>query len=177
MATNNSCGFPSLFYMARRSRCNTMKDKGPKHRSPNRNTRFHTTRNWLPFRRNPNQGSLSIITVSGSICRISTVDNDYRRHGCYGRSSSMYRVSMGISRNGVFKMFPSRLGACPTTSYIDPFGQARALFAFDILDISVAAAAAANAVFLLFVPVFPVVILFDTILLISCCQFEVGLTR
>jgi hypothetical protein len=84
---------------------------------------------------------------------------------------------MGISRNGVFKMFPNKLGACPATSHIDPFGQARAFFAFDILDISVAAAAAANAVLLLFVPVLPVVILFDTVLLVSCGQFEVRLSR
>jgi hypothetical protein len=29
MPTNNGCGLPSLFYMAHRSRCNTMKDKAP----------------------------------------------------------------------------------------------------------------------------------------------------
>lgn len=67
------------------------------------------------------------------------------------------------------------LGAGPATSNIYPLGQTAAFFAFDIHNVGITAAAAAHAILLGRVPVFPVVVLLEPLLLIQRRLLEEGL--
>lgn len=64
----------------------------------------------------------------------------------------------------------------PTTSDLNPFGQAAALLAFDIDNVGVTAASASNSVLLDRVRCSPVLVFFNPLLLVVGGLFKVGLT-
>ena len=76
-----------------------------------------------------------------------------------------------------YKPKVQRSRAGPAAGDINPLGQARALLALDVDDIGVTAAAAAHAILLLRVPLVPVLVLLEPLLVVQRRLLEPRLPR
>lgn len=77
----------------------------------------------------------------------------------------------------IFRHAPFSFSRSPTARDVHPFSQARTLLALNIDNVCVTATSAADTIFFDLVPVFPVLVLFYSLLLIQGCHFKVRSAR
>lgn len=61
----------------------------------------------------------------------------------------------------------------PTSRHVYPVGQTAAFFELDLWNFGITSASAADTIFLGFIPLLPVCIFLDSLLLVCCCRLKI----